>query len=143
MEEKNYIKISGTGIETMPMMYRIEVLMGTEFGDKLFKKIASDENYIISSERTTMTEFILCKTEDVNEWLKNFEDQEEKEIMWQRNCRIDTKLEKYIKEKNFEIKRGNRIHDTVKITNCKLKEERLAKEEEERQKALDLLEEIL
>lgn len=143
MKEKKYIKINETGMDTMPMMYILENLMGKEFGQKLFEKIMSDDSYIISVEKCKAQEFIFCKTEDIDKWLKRFNDVEQKEILWDINCRIDSRIEEYLKTKNFEMKRANHIYDAMTITNCKIRDERLAKEKAEKEEALELLEAIL
>lgn len=138
MKEKEHIKNYEIGIGTMPIMYRIESLRGNEFAKKLFKIIKKDKGFLIQAENTPLRSFVYCRKKDIDEWLNNFK-QEETMIRW--SCeRLDNQIKEYTLEKGFELvtKRYNE-----KVINLKKRNERLKKEEEKKQEAIDLLDQLI
>lgn len=139
MKEKGYIEVFDDSEEPMPPIYVIKNHRGKEFGSKLFKAIVESENYLADYGNKYFPEISIAKKTDIDEWLKTLT-KEITEIRW--ICgRLDTKLFRYMEEKGFKTHYG--ISGFAEITNLKVKKERLRKTEEENQKAIDLLDQLL
>lgn len=139
MQDKGYIEIFEHSEEPMPPIYIIKNHRGKEFGKKLFHAILEEEDYLADYGNNTFSKILFAKKADIDEWLETLT-KEITKIRW--ICgRLDTKLFKYIEERGFKTYYG--ISGFMEITNLKVKEERLRKTEEENQKAIDLLDQLL
>lgn len=139
MQDKGYIEIEENTREPMPLTYIIRNSRGKEFGSKLFHAISESEDYIADYGNVNFPEIFFAKKTDIDEWLETFT-KEITKIRWICGS-LDTKLFKYMEERGFKTYYG--ISGFMEITNLKVKEERLRKTEEENQKAIDLLDQLL
>ena len=138
MQEKGYIDISEYSEGEMPLIHTIRNHRGKEFGSKLFHAIFESEDYLADFKNSNFPEISIARKADIDEWLEALT-KETTRIRW-ISGRLDQKVFKYIEKKDFEVSLG---YSHLEITNLKLKNERLKRINEENQKAIDLLDQLL
>lgn len=140
MEEKGYI--NRNSIEEYDCMPKVDMIYnsrGKEFGKKLFEAIEKSEEYLVDMSTVTYSKIEISKKSDIDEWLQQFSDKEENRILWS-NIRLDPDIFKYIEEKGYKAKK---TYNHIEVTNLAIREERLNKEKEKNQEAIDLLDQLL
>ena len=140
MEEKEYIKKNSINeYDCMPKVDMIINHRGPEFGKKLFNAIVQSEEYLFDQTYVNFSKFEIAKKSDIDEWLQQFSDKEKNRIRWS-SIRLNSDIFEYIKGKGYEAKK---TYNHIEITNLAIREERLKKEGEKNQEAIDLLDQLL
>lgn len=142
LKEKEHIEMYLDGYDSMPEIWNIKSLRGTEFAEKLYERILKDHSCFIESEDVYHVRVVICEKKAIEKWVeeRGFADREMTRIKWSFG-RLDDTIAKYLNQLGYEMKRVGHM-DYIEITNLRIKEERIEKEREKEKEAIELLEMI-